>query len=140
MGALGAAGYHAAAKVLLDHKPHELEMWLQLAAQQFPALTVGGAIFPLLAPYHGTLKKPDFVERCEERTWKSKDMSFLEYLRKANKQSKPTKFIAGALKKHFQVKPKSKIAEIALEEFARGCKTQGERSMLGHSCEQPRFD
>ena len=103
-------------------------------------LTVGGAIFPILAPYHGIVKKPDFVERYEERTWKSKDMSFLEYLRKANKQSKPTKFMAGLLKKHFQVKPNSKIADSALEEFARGCKTQGERSMLEHLREQPRFD
>eukprot|EP00972_Heterocapsa_arctica_P041940 6185625-Heterocapsa_arctica.AAC.1 len=72
---------------------------------------MGGTIFPILAPYYGMAKKPDFVERYEECTWKGDDMNLLEYLRKANKENKPMRYIVQAFKKHFNLKPKDNIDE-----------------------------
>ena len=85
--------YYVVRKVSFDYHPQdhpqETDMWLQLAAQQFPVFKMAGTIFLIIAPYPGTPVKPDFVERYAECPWKGEGMSLLEYLRRANQENKP---------------------------------------------------
>ena len=96
------SGYHVASKVLCDYHPQKPEMWLQLAAQNFPVFKMGGSIFPILAPYCGMQQKPDFVEQYETCDWRGDDMSLLEWMRKANKDGKPMRYIVGSIQARAQ--------------------------------------
>ena len=51
-----ASAYHTAKKVLLDYHPQEPDMWLQLAAQQFPVFKTSGTMVPIIARYVGMAK------------------------------------------------------------------------------------
>ena len=117
--------YHVARKVLFDYHPQEPDMWLQLAAQQFPVFKTAGSIFPIIAPYFGMPAKPDFVTRYEECTWKGTEMNLLEYLRKANKDNKPLRYIVEAYKRTLAVG--EAVDNNALEAFARNYRCRGEK-------------
>ena len=82
-----ASDFSVARNVLTKYHPLEPEMWLQLAdGRLFPHCIYGGSIVPIVAPWPGIETKPDFVKAYEKCTWRGKDMSLLEYLRKANKK------------------------------------------------------
>ena len=117
--------YHVARKVLFDYHPQEPDMWLQLAAQQFPVFKTAGSIFPIIAPYFGMPAKPDFATRYEECIWKGTEMNLLEYLRKANKDNKPLRYIVEAYKRTLAVG--EAVDNNALEAFARNYRCRGEK-------------
>ena len=82
-----ASDFSVARNVLTKYHPLEPEMWLQLAdGRLFPHCLYGGSIVSIVAPWPGIETKPDFVAAYERCAWRGKDMSLLEYLRKANKQ------------------------------------------------------
>ena len=115
----GASDYSMGRKILFDYHPLEPEMWLQLAAKQFPCCFSGGTMLPIVAPYPGMERKPAFVERYEACTWRGADMTLLEYLRKTNDAGEPLRHIKEAFK--------AQTAVTDLYEFARDYSPKGEK-------------
>ena len=85
-----ASDYHVSKK---DHHPQEPEMWLHLAAQQFPCFKTGASMMRIVAPYPGMPAKPQWLLNYESCEWKDEHMTLLEYLRKANDKNEPLKYI-----------------------------------------------
>ena len=121
------SGHRIASKILFDYHPQEPDMWLQLAAQQFPVFKMGGSIVPILAPYCGMPKKSKEVELYEASEWRGESMSFLEFLRKTNKHGRPMRYIVEAFKRERGLRPRALIDEVELEAFARDYRTRGEK-------------
>ena len=121
------SGHHVAKKVLFDYHPQEPDMWLQLAAQHFPVFKMGGTIFPIVVPYVGMANKPDFVERYEQCSWRGAEMNLLEYLRKANKDNRPMRYIVTAFRHEHGLRARDPLDDEALEAYARDFQTRGEK-------------
>ena len=117
-----SSDYALARKILFDYHPLEPEMILQMAMQHFKASFTSGTMFPIVTPYPGMAKKPGYVERYEECTWRGEAMTLLEYLRKANVQGGVEKYIRDARKKAL---PEDK--DISEEAFARQFTPRGQK-------------
>ncbi|MCR9130916.1 MAG: hypothetical protein NXI12_15530, partial [Alphaproteobacteria bacterium] len=124
-----ASAFSVARRVLFDYQPAEPEMWLYLAAQQFPPCKYGGTMTPFLAPWPGMAEKPAAVTLYEQCPWRRESMSLLEYMRKSNKDGE----IAQWLVRAFRQTPaydKTAAAEEqrrALVAFANEAAVQGEK-------------
>ena len=79
-----SSGYGAARRVLFTSHPGEPEMWMQLASQNFPMFFMGGTMEPIIAPHPGMSRKPAYVERYEQSSWRGDGMCLLDFLRKTN--------------------------------------------------------
>ena len=116
-----ASDYSLARRILFDHHPLEPEMWLTLFAQNFPQCVMGGTSVDMVAPIPGTDSKTEIVESYEECTWRSPDMSLLEFLRKSNAKGEIIQWLR---RKHAHSGD-----SCSLEEFANDYKTRGEKLM-----------
>ena len=83
---LNSAGsdYSTAAGVLRRYQPLEPEMWLTLAQERFPQAFLSGTFVDYMAPSLDCSEKPAFLRHYEESTWRRRDMTLLEFLRKTN--------------------------------------------------------
>ena len=122
-----ASDYHVSKKVLFDYHPQEPEMWLHLAAQQFPCFKTGASMMPIVAPYPGMPAKPQWLLNYESCEWKGENMTLLEYLRKANDKNEPLKYIKTAHKQHEKEMAEAGSMPMILEEFARDFQTTGQK-------------
>ena len=119
----GGSDVTVARKILFDYHPLEPEMWLQLASKQQPSFLAGGSFYPIIAPYPGMEKKPDFVQKYEDAQWRGNQMTLLEFLRKSNKDGKIIRYVREAWKRNGQQPPE----EEGLQKFAREHKTRGQK-------------
>ena len=85
-----ASAFSVARRVLFDYKPCEPEMWLYLAAQRFPPCRYSGTMTELRAPWPGmdTAQVPTIALAYMASTWRSEDMTLLEFARKSNKDGR----------------------------------------------------
>ena len=113
-----SSGYGAARRVLFTFHPGEPEMWMLLAAQNFPMFFMGGTLMPIVAPHPGMPKKPGYVNLYEAAQWRG-EMCLLEYLRKVNKK--------GGILEHIRKAHKKADDGATLENFALRCETFGEK-------------
>ena len=116
-----ASSYSVARRVLFDYHPLEPEMWLSLAAKLVPPCGYGGTLYPIVAPWPGMEKKPDFVELYETSGWRGESMTLLEFLRKSGKSGGIIRW----LKEKHRQQPDSSSQTV--EEFARGYVCKGEK-------------
>ena len=93
-----ASAFSVARRVLFDYQPAEPEMWLYLAAQQFPPCKYGGTMTPFLAPWPGMAEKPAAVTLYEQCPWRRESMSLLEYMRKSNKDGEIAQWLVRAFR------------------------------------------
>lgn len=91
----GLSGDATAAGILCRYHPMEPEMALQIFAQQMPQwkiATEGGGSCDLLVPWPGQVDVPRrtsaMLEAYMQCSWRGEAMSFLEYLRKTDNESK----------------------------------------------------
>ena len=82
-----ASDYMVAKRVLTDYHPLEPEMTLQLAMQWFPQCFLGGTMqrFRVPVPFE-TDKVHARVQQYLQSTWRAKDMTLEEFLRKTNQK------------------------------------------------------
>ena len=80
----GVSGYGIALRVLSTLHPSEPEMWATLCKQLFPDFALGGTMLPIVAPWPTMAEQPAFVRRYEQCSWRSDNMTLLDYLRKSN--------------------------------------------------------
>ena len=67
--------------VFVAGKHHHL---MTLAGKLLPQASYGGTMQPLVPPWPGMAKKPDFVQKYEACRWRREGMSLFEFLRKSN--------------------------------------------------------
>ena len=91
-----ASDYSVARRVLCGNTVLEPEMWMTLGAQMFPQFSHKGTTVEFAPPHPKAAEKPKEVENYEAATWRTKDMTLLEFLRKSNRD--------GAILKHIQIK------------------------------------
>ena len=90
-----ASAFSVARRVLFDYKPCEPEMWLYLAAQRFPPCRYSGTMTELRAPWPGmdTAQVPTIALAYMASTWRSEDMTLLEFARKSNEDGRIARWI-----------------------------------------------
>ncbi|CAE7216363.1 pif1, partial [Symbiodinium sp. CCMP2456] len=118
----GSTGCGLAVRILATYHPGEPEMWLALAAQQFPQFAVGGTVRPIQAPWPGMPEKPDFVLNYERCAWRGEDMCLLDWLRKTNTKGDIVSWVKQA-HRHSQ-------ETVSLEEYSRSCECKGEKILV----------
>ena len=84
--------YNLARRVLFSYHPPEPEMWLTIAAQQFPQFAAGGSMKPILAPWPGMPAKSAEVLLYEASPWAGR-LSLLNFLRRTNEEGQPIAWI-----------------------------------------------
>ena len=85
--------YSAAVGVLRRMRVLEPEMWLTLAQERFPQASLSGSLVDIMIPTLNVIVKPKLVETYEMCTWRSEEMTFLEFLRKSNKDGEVIRYI-----------------------------------------------
>ena len=85
--------YSAAVGVLRRMRVLEPEMWLTLAQERFPQASLSGSLVDIMIPTLNVTMKPKLVETYEMCTWRSEEMTFLEFLRKSNKDGEVIRYI-----------------------------------------------
>jgi len=76
--------YSAAVGVLRRMRVLEPEMWLTLAQERLPQAILSGSVVDIMTPTLNTATKSRLVVLYESCTWRSEEMTFLEFLRKSN--------------------------------------------------------
>ena len=85
--------YSAAVGVLRRMRVLEPEMWLTLAQERFPQASLSGSLVDIMIRTLNVIVKPKLVETYEMCTWRSEEMTFLEFLRKSNKDGEVIRYI-----------------------------------------------
>eukprot|EP00971_Amphidinium_carterae_P067881 1343736-Amphidinium_carterae.4 len=80
-------------KSLFEYHPCEPEMWLYLAGAIAPPCQYSGTMISLVAPTPDADVKNPLIALYEACEWKRPDMTFLEWLRKSNKDGKPAMWV-----------------------------------------------
>lgn len=79
-----ASDYSVARRILFSYHPLEPEMWLSLAQERFPQVDYKGTLIDFFVPLPGVEVKPKLLKNYEEASWRGRNMSFLQFLRKSN--------------------------------------------------------
>eukprot|EP00435_Cladocopium_sp_Y103_P002347 s4062_g1.t1 len=123
-----ASAFSVARRVLFDYQPSEQEMWLYIFAQLIPPCRYGGKMASLLVPYPGmervTAYEKKLLEAYEASTWRSEDMSFLEFCRKTNKDGAVHQWVVSLYK---DVTDTDGDSPMSLADFANKCTMRGEK-------------
>jgi hypothetical protein len=88
-----ASAFSLARRILRDYHPLEPEMWLQLSAQQFPQVFADGTLKRFVPSTPFDADQPKLVQLYMESAWRRDDMPLLEWLRKANSQGEPYRYL-----------------------------------------------
>ena len=121
-----ASAFSVARRVLFDYQP---EMWLYLAAQQFPPCKYGGTMTPFLVPWPGMAEKSAAVLLYEKCPWRRESMSLLEYMRKSNRDGEIAQWLVRAFRQTPAYDKAAAAADQrrALAVFANEAPVQGEK-------------
>ena len=116
-----ASTFSVARRVLFDYSPAEPEMWLYLAAKNFPPCKYGGTLMPFRVPYAvaGIDSEDELVNLYQSCEWRRDTMTMLEFLRKSNRKGE----IARWIRERFQEDTTGQ----ELEDFANNCPMEGEK-------------
>ena len=113
-----ASDYAIARRVLADYHPLEPEMWLQLAAQFYQQCFAGGSKLKIMIPIPWLQDPPLIVQAYCNNKRRNDSMSFLEFLRKTNKD--------GDILRHIKVAFAAEDDALDLDKFAQEFQPQGE--------------
>ena len=123
-----ASDYSIARRVLTDYRPLEPEMVLQLAMQWFPQTFSSGSFRKFVVPVPWEKAElPGIVRAYMSSTWRGKQMSLMEYLRKANADGNIQQWVRRQHKKHLEETEEGSAERTDdLEEFARKIQPKGD--------------
>ena len=113
-----ASDYAVARRILTEYHPMEPEMWLQLGGHLFPQAFAGGTLKRIVVPVPWRDEHTVEMQSYMSSTWRREGMTFLEYLRKANKH--------GQILQYLTRKFKQDETDSTLEEWANSYSTKGE--------------
>ena len=122
-----ASDYMVAKRVLTDYHPLEPEMALQLAMQWFPQCFLGGTMqrFRVPVPFE-TDKLHARVQQYLESTWRAKDMTLEEFLRKTNQKGSIHRTLQRRHMTALAAAGQEGLLEDTLEEWANQATMRGE--------------
>ena len=79
-----ASDYHLARRILSEYHPLEPEMWLQLAGQTFRQVVMTGVVRRINVKIPWKEVPDRQLQAYMDCTWRSEDMTYLDYLRRSN--------------------------------------------------------
>ena len=122
-----ASDYMVAKRVLTDYHPLEPEMALQLAMQWFPQCFLGGTMqrFRVPVPFE-TDKTHARVQQYLQSTWRAKDMTLEEFLRKTNQKGSIHRTLQRRHTAARAAAGQEGLLEDTLEEWANQAPVRGE--------------
>ena len=122
-----ASDYMVAKRVLTDYHPLEPEMALQLAMQWFPQRFLGGTMqrFRVPVPFE-TDKVHARVQQYLQSTWRTKDMTLEEFLRKTNQKGRIHRTLQRRHEAVLAAAGQEGLLEDTLEEWANQATMRGE--------------